>query len=102
MIRLKVENEYWGKKKALWAALRYFAEKKDIPTILISLATPEKINNYRFCRNKLEAQIGYSLYGSMSQIIKESLPKSKTTPEGALYHKKNILKIFNESLYEKN
>jgi len=96
MIRIKAKAEYPGQRKALWAALSYFANKKDIPTIKIEIAYPESYKEYRFSRKALELQLDMVIYSNMSKLIIESLPGK--AGECRLYHKSDILNIFNNGL----
>ena len=87
------KNDYFGKKKALWGALRILAEKElRIAEVLVKL--PEKSITYRFSRKKLEEFLDIEIFANFEKVIKEGLPKSKYSKEGRLYHKNNILEAF--------
>ena len=87
------ETDYFGKKKALWGALRLLAEK-ELRIAQIEVKLPKEKIIYRFSRKKLEEFLGFEIYSNFEKVIKEGLPKSKYSEEGLLYHKKNILEAF--------
>jgi len=91
------KTSYFSIKKALFEAIRYFCETGN-ETILILVKTDElKSRYFEFSRSKIEKQLGFKLFGNMEGFILATCPGKNDEPDGILYHKSNILKIFNNS-----
>ena len=101
MIKVKTKTEYWAKKQALWEAIRHFQKNTFDKNVKIT-CIPEESNQYTiiFSKEKLIKEISFDFTKDNKSLIEETKPadKRKDKKEGVLYHKKNILRIYNNSL----
>lgn len=92
MIKIEATIPYFGKKRALWAAMRYFTEKPLNNVIDVQMKTEEGISNVIFYKRKLIALIGYDFTKDYERLLRES------NLDGKLYHKSDILNVYSNSI----
>lgn len=101
MLTVKSKYTYFAKKKALMLALRHFTDKRfeNIVSIecICGIDEPFKV---MFSKEALIKSLGYDFTKDFSSVVQETLPedKKKGRRQGQLYHKKDILSIYNKSI----
>jgi hypothetical protein len=91
--KLKTKTKYFAKKNSIYAALRFF-EKSNDKELNVIASWNDRVNkdkgSFELIINKddIVRYLGYDF-----KLEKERLKKDKM-PEGKLYHKKNILELF--------
>lgn len=87
---IRTHTEYFAKKNTIFSALRFFKENKDFSEVEVEAIYLDGVITTNVLKEIIIKFLGYDF-----TLDEEKLLNDKTEKGNKLYHKTNILKLFN-------